>query len=450
MAPSPDHPVPRHDDSRPHLIIVGAGFAGLAAARALKGAAVRVTVIDRNNYHLFQPLLYQVATAGLSAAQIAEPIRDILRQQHNVTVLLGEVQAIDVDEHSLRVDGQPMAWDGLIVAAGARNHWFGHDHDWAARAVGLKTIEDAFDIRNRVLLAYEEAERTRDPDERRRLLTFAVIGAGPTGVELAGALAEIACHTMARNFRRFDPRDARVLLIEGGERVLSTHHPSLSERALRDLAHLGVEVRLRTMVRAIDDRGVILDGGRVESATVLWAAGVRPAALADHLPGNRLHDGRVVVGADLSLPEHPDVFVVGDMAAAARDGGAAPATNATDAVPGVAPAAQQMGAHAARQWLRRTRGEPTEPFRYRDKGQMATIGRSRAVLETDRIRMAGPLAWLAWVFVHLMALVGYRNRLLVFLDWLFAYASRRRGARVIHRSAAPRPDEALAGTATDP
>lgn len=440
MAPSYTHPIKLSADSRPHLVIVGAGFGGLAAARALRRADVRVTIVDRQNHHLFQPLLYQVATAGLSGAEIAEPIRDVLRHQKNVTVLLGEVNAIDVDRRTVTLDDEELRWDGLIVAAGARNHWFGRN-DWAGLAPGLKTLRDAFGIRDRVLLAYERAEREENEADRRRLLTFAVIGAGPTGVEMAGALAEIACRTMARNFRRFNPADARVLLIEGGKRVLPEYHPNLSERALRDLRKLGVEVRLESTVEEIDARGLTVAGERIEAATVLWAAGVRPSPLAKLLPAEKAPDGRVRVGPDLSIASHPNVFVVGDMAAVARD--PKPADEGVVAerlVPGVAPAAEQMGRHAARQWLARIRGEATKPFRYLDKGSMATIGRSKAVLQSGPIRMAGLPAWLAWVFVHLMALVGFRNRLLVFLDWMLAYFSNRRGARVVTGVASTPPE----------
>lgn len=416
MTPRPSAP-----DPRPHVVIVGGGFGGLEAARRLGRAPVRVTLVDRRNYHLFQPLLYQVATAGLSGPDIAAPIRRVLRKQENTTVLLAEVARIDASARRLVLtDGEPLAYDFLIVAAGAGNFYFGHDA-WARHAPGLKSIDDALDIRRRVLLAYESAERETDEARRRACLTFVVVGAGPTGVELAGALCEISRHTLARDFRNFDPTLARVILLEGTGRVLAGMDEGLGEVARAQLQELGVEVRLAAMVECIDDEGVIVGGERIAARTVLWAAGVRASPLAESL-GVPLDRGRVLVAPDLSVPGHPEVFVIGDMAALKQEG---------HWLPGVAQVAIQGGRHTAKNIVQTLRGEATAPFVYRDKGSLATVGRSAAVAEIGRVKLHGFIAWLVWWAVHIVALIGFRNRVMVMLEWMWAYLSWQRTARVI-------------------
>jgi NADH dehydrogenase len=406
---------------RPHVVIVGAGFAGLEAAKKLGRAAVEVTLLDRRNHHLFQPLLYQVATAGLSAPDVAAPIRTVFRRRPNVTVLLAEVRAVEVERRRLQLDGDVLGYDRLLIATGAENAYFGHDA-WARWAPGLKTIEDAFEVRRRVLLAFERAERAHDEEARTRNLTFVVVGGGPTGVELAGALREIAQRTLARDFRHFDPARARVLLLDAGPRVLPTFPEECSRDAERLLRRLGVEVRTDSMVRDIDAFGVTIDGERLPAGTVLWAAGVRGSPLAATLGAPLDRGGRVLVEPDLSVPGHPEILVAGDLAAV-RDG--------DGWVPGVAPAAMQMGRAAADNILRSLRGRPTVAFRYHDKGLLATIGRSAAVARIGRHRFSGLLAWLLWVFIHILYLIGYRNRAVVLFDWAIAYFTYRRAARVI-------------------
>jgi NADH dehydrogenase len=404
----------------PHVVIIGGGFGGLAAARELGRAPVRVTLVDRRNHHLFQPLLYQVATAGLSGPDIAAPIRRVLRRQRNTTVLLAEVAEIDpAGKRVLLRDGE-LAYDHLIVAAGAGNFYFGHD-EWAAHAPGLKSIEDALEIRRRVLCAFEAAEREEDAERRRACLTFVVVGGGPTGVELAGALAEIGKHTLARDFRNFDPSDARVVLIEGAPRLLGGMAEELSEAARKGLVDRGVEVRLESKVETIDEQGVIVGGERIIADTVLWAAGVAASPLARSL-GVPLERGRVLVEPDLSIPGHPEVYVIGDMAALKQDGAW---------LPGVAQVAIQGGRLAARNINRRLSGAAAQPFRYRDKGSMATIGRSAAVAEIGGLKSKGFVAWVVWWLVHIIALIGFRNRVMVMLEWFWAYISWQRSARVI-------------------
>ena len=416
-----------------HVVIVGGGFAGLSAARALRRAPVRVTLIDRQNHHLFQPLLYQVATAGLSAAEIAEPIRDIVRSQRNVTVLLGEVSGVRPEARELDWDGGTISYDRLVIATGASHTYFGNEH-WAKHAPGLKSLDDARDIRDRVLLAWELAERADDAALRRRLLTFVVVGAGPTGVELAGALAEIARHTMARNFRRFDPREARVILVEAGGSVLPSYHADLTWKARLQLEKLGVTVLTGSRVTDVDASGVTLGNERIESSTVLWAAGVQGSPLAETLGVELDRVGRVPVDERLSVPQHPEILVLGDLAAVSLPGGGT--------VPGMAPGALQMGRYAGERIRRELAGRPVEPFRYVDKGSMATIGRSKAVAESGSLRMTGLLAWLAWVFIHVFYLIGFRNRVVVMFDWMVAWFSYRRGARLISGTAAAyRPPE---------
>jgi NADH dehydrogenase len=408
-------------DARPHVVIVGAGFAGLYAAKTLRRAPVRITVIDRRNHHLFQPLLYQVATAGLNPADIAAPIRSILRGG-DVSVVLGEAVAVDVERKRVVLSDGEVPYDYLIVATGATHSYFGHE-DWRAVAPGLKSIEDALEIRGRVFLAYERAEREGDPAQRAAWMTFVLVGAGPTGVEMAGAFSEIAHHAMAREFRNIDPNEARVVLLEGQDRVLPLYPPDLSTRARRQLEGLGVEVRTGAMVTAIDEQGVTVGGERIAARTVVWAAGVQASPLARTLGAALDRAGRVLVTAELTVPGRSDVFVVGDLAAREQDG--AP-------VPGTCPAAIQEGRHAARNVLRAVRGRPLAPFRWLDRGEFATIGRHAAV---GRLRGGGRLwgapAWLAWLVIHLYFLVGFRNRLLVLIQWAWSYITFRRGARLI-------------------
>jgi NADH:ubiquinone reductase (H+-translocating) len=405
------------------VVVVGAGFAGLAAARGLAGATARVTIVDRRNFHLFQPLLYQVATAALNPADIAFPIRTVFRGQPNVDrVVLAEVESVDPSRREVVLDGgERLGYDVLVLAPGAGHAYFGHD-EWAEHAPGLKTIEDALVIRRRILEAFERAERRASPDEGD--LTFVVIGAGPTGVELAGAVAEIAVHALEHEFDRIDPAAAEVVLIEAGDRVLPAYPPRLSASARRQLEDLGVVVVTGVPVGAVDGSGVALaDGRRIPAATVLWAAGIRAAPLLATLGAETDRSGRVLVERDLSLPGHPEVFVAGDGAAL------------TDArgrqVPGVAPAAIQQGRHIARQIRADLAGRPRTPFRYRNKGMLATIGRARAVAALPGLRFSGLPAWLAWMAVHIYFLIGVRNRVLVFLSWAWNYLTFRRGARII-------------------
>ena len=410
-------------ESAPHIVIVGAGFAGLYCARELRRSPVQVTLVDRHNHHLFQPLLYQVATAGLNPADIAVPTRSFVRRQHNLDVILGDVAAFDLDGRgAILGDGMAIRYDQLLVATGATHSYFGHP-EWARFAPGLKTIEDALEIRRRVLMAFEEADREEDAATRQTLLTFVVVGGGPTGVELAGALAEIARHTLASEFRRIDPRSARILLLESVPRVLPTYPPDLSEAARRQLASAGVEVRTGALVEGIDEGGVTVHGERISARTVLWGAGVAASPLARALGAPLDRAGRVEVNPDLTVPGRNDVYVAGDLAhVVGKDG---------RAVPGVAQAAIQQGRHVARNMLRTLHGEPRAPFRYRDKGTLATIGRGRAVGEVRRLHLSGAVAWLAWLFVHLYFLIGFRNRVMVILQWAWAYVTYGRGARLI-------------------
>ncbi|MEM9609311.1 MAG: NAD(P)/FAD-dependent oxidoreductase [Actinomycetota bacterium] len=405
-----------------HVVIVGGGFGGLEAAKRLGRLPVRVTLIDRRNHHLFQPLLYQVATAGLSPADIAYPIRSVLRTTDNVTVLLGEVVDVDVERRSIRLaEGDELDYDSLVLAAGATHSYFGND-DWEQHAPGLKTIEDAIEIRRRVLQAFERAERTDDPEERRALLTFAVIGAGPTGVEMAGAISEIALRTLSRDFRRIDPTTARVVLVEAADRVLPVYPEGLSTKALRQLRALGVEVQTSTRVEAIDADGLDTDGGRIEARTVVWGAGVQASPLGASLGCELDRAGRVIVDEHLNVPGRPDVFVIGDQAAIADGDGL---------VPGVAPAANQAGRHVAKVIEADLAGESRPRFRYRDKGSLATIGRSSAVADFGRLRFSGFVAWVLWWAVHIAFLVGFRSRAIVMFGWGWSYLTFQRGARLI-------------------
>ncbi|MGH7963725.1 MAG: NAD(P)/FAD-dependent oxidoreductase [Candidatus Binatia bacterium] len=410
--------------SVPHVVIVGGGFAGLYTAKALKGRPVRVTVIDRRNYHLFQPLLYQVATAALSPADIAAPIRSILRRQANTTVLLAEATAINLAQRAVVLeDGNHLSYDYLVLATGARHFYFGHDA-WEALAPGLKNLEDALEIRRRVLLAFEAAERATDPAMRTALLTFVVVGGGPTGVELAGALAEIAGHAMTRDFRSIDPTQARIILLEASPRILSTFPEALARRAVEDLEHLGVEVRTNTPVTGIEPDAVILADKRIATYTALWAAGVTASPLARTLGVPLDRAGRVVVEPDLTLKGHPEVFVLGDLATL-ND----PATGRP--LPGVATVAIQQGGATAANIGRGCLGQPSEPFVYQDRGSMATIGRARAVATLGRTQLTGLTAWVIWLIVHIYFLIGFENRLLVLIQWAWAYFTRQRGARLI-------------------
>src|SRR5579872_3827075 len=407
--------------TRPRVIIIGGGFGGLSAARALRSAAVDVLLIDRGNHHTFQPLLYQVATAGLAAPSIAAPLRHILRDQRNATVLLGEARSIDIEGRTVDVDGVSHPYDFLIVATGSTHAYFGHD-EWARYAPGLKTLDDALRIRARILTAFERAEATADRTEQMEWLTFVIVGAGATGVELAGTLAEIARHTLKREFRHIDPATARVLLVEAGPRVLPAFPPSLSAKARRQLERLGVLVRTGHAVTGLDGRGACMGAERIAARTVLWAAGVAASPLGATLGVAVDRAGRVPVTAELTVPGHPEVFVIGDLTAV-PDG--------TGPVPAIAPAAKQMGSYAAAAIRARLAGREVVPFRYRHSGSLATIGRMAAVVDFGRIRLSGVIAWWIWLIAHVYFLIGFRNRLVVLIDWAEAYWSYRRGARII-------------------
>jgi NADH dehydrogenase len=404
------------------VVVIGAGFGGLSAAKALSHMPVALTIIDQRNHHLFQPLLYQVATAGLSPADIATPIRSLFSGRRNVRVLLGRVTGIDVENREVVVDDKRVAYDTLIVATGARHAYFGHD-DWEPFAPGLKQIEDATAIRRRILIAFEHAEAEEEAEERRRLLSFAVIGAGPTGVELAGAIAELAKVALAKDFRVIDPRDARIILVEAGERVLPTFPSSLSRSAHDALVALGVEVRTGAAVTACTARDINIGEERIAAATVLWAAGVMASPAARWLQAAHDRAGRVIVESDLTLPEHPEVFVIGDTASMEGPDG--------KTLPGLAPVAKQQGLYVARLIRARLAGSPVARFHYRNLGSLATIGRGRAVADFGWIRLSGRLAWLLWGLVHIAFLIGFRNRIVVLMDWLSAYVTFMRGARLI-------------------
>jgi NADH dehydrogenase len=407
---------------RPRVVIVGAGFAGLSAAKRFKRKPFEVTLIDRHNYHLFQPLLYQVATAALSPGDIASPARSILRGQKNVRVVLAEVSGIDNAKQEVQAEGRVFPFDFLIVATGAQHAYFGHD-EWAPFAPGLKTIDDATYLRRRILLAFERAEIERAPEERRSLLNFVVIGGGPTGVEMAGAIAELGKRALAADFQSIDPRLARVILIEAGERLLSSFDASMSDAAQRSLAGLGVEVRLGSKVTGCDAGGVWLGEERIEARTIIWAAGVKASPAGKWLEAETDHAGRVKVGADLSLPGRPNVFVLGDTAAASDADG--------NPLPGVAPVAKQQGVYVAD--LISSQRAPTSrpPFRYRDFGSLATIGRKSAVVQMGKVHLTGLIGWVVWSVAHIYFLIGFRNRLAVALNWAWNYVTFQRGARLI-------------------
>lgn len=408
--------------TRQHVVIIGGGFGGLYAARALRKADVEVTLIDRRNHHTFQPLLYQVATAGLNPSDIAVPIRRILREQKNVRVLLAEAEGVDTARRRvLFAGGGSVAYDHLIIATGATHSYFAHP-EWEKVAPGLKTIEDALEMRKRIFFAFEAAEREEDPERYREWLTFVIVGAGPTGVELAGTLAEIAKKTLAQDFRRIDPTRARILLLEGSPNLLGAYVPALRDKAKQQLEKLGVEVRLDARVTKIDGEGVMLGDERIHSRTVLWAAGVAGSTLLKSLGAPLDRAGRVLVDETLSIPEHPEVTVIGDAAARMQDG---------VLVPGVARAAIDGGRHAAKNIVRAIAGQPPLPFHYADPGMLATIGRGAAIADFGKMKLSGFVAWLAWLFIHILFLIGFRNRFAVVLEWAAAYVTYDRGARLI-------------------
>jgi NADH:ubiquinone reductase (H+-translocating) len=403
------------------VVIIGAGFGGLSAAKGLARAPVDVTVVDRHNYHLFQPLLYQVATAALSPGDIAGPVRGVLRRQRNANVILAKVSGIDVARREVIAEGRRIPFDELIIATGAEHAYFGND--WASYAPGLKTIDDATYLRRRILLAFERAETEPDAAERRRLLNFVVVGGGPTGVELAGAIAELAKRALASDFRSIDPRSARIILLEAGPRLLPSFDPALSETARRSLEQLGVEVRLGSGVTDCDGASVAIGRERIETRTIIWAAGVQASPAAEWLGVESDRAGRVRVQADLSVPGHPNIFVIGDAACVLGADG--------QPLPGVAPVAKQQGQYVARLLVARTDGKTLPPFRYRDFGSLATIGRKRAVAQFGLFKISGLAAWILWSVAHIYFLIGFRNRLAVALHWLWNYVTFQRGTRLI-------------------
>jgi len=407
---------------RPRVVIVGAGFGGLEAAKALSRVAVDVIVLDQQNYHCFQPLLYQVATAALSPAEIAWPIRHMIRQQRNATVFMAGVEAVDLAGRTVQTSAEPIPYDYLVIATGATHSYFGHD-DWAAFAPGLKRIEDATRIRRSILLAFEQAELADNDAERQRLLTFIIVGGGATGVEMAGAIAEIARQTLANDFRRIDPRSSRIILLEAGPRVIPTLPEDLSRYAERALIRKGVEVRTSTRVTSCDRHGVELEHGRIDASTIIWAAGVVASPAAAWLGAAHDRAGRVLVRPDLSIPDHPEVFVIGDAASVHDDAG--------EQVPGVAPAAKQMGHYVGRLIAARLAGHSLPAFRYRNLGELATIGRRAAVVKVGPLHLTGFIGWLFWSLAHIYFLIGVKNRFIVAFTWLWDYLTFQRGARLI-------------------
>ena len=412
-------------NSKPHVVIIGAGFGGLEAAKKLACKDVRVTVIDRTNYHLFQPLLYQVATAALSPADIAAPIRAILSKCRNVEVILAEVESVDVDAKKVKTVDLQIDYDYLILATGARHSYFGHG-EWEKLAPGLKSLEDAVELRRRILMAFEYAEKINDEKARSAAMNFVIIGGGPTGVELAGAIAEISRHTLARDFRHINPSEARVILIEGDSRLLAAYPPDLSESARKQLTDLGVEVRTNTRATNLTEAGVQIGDEFIPCRVKIWAAGNNASFVGKTLgvPADRA--GRVIVNEDLTVPGHPEVQVIGDLANFTHQTG--------EPLPGISPVAMQQGRHAARNVLAMIKGRKAKRFRYWDKGTMTTIGRNKAVADLRFLHLSGRLAWLAWLFVHILFLVGFRNRLLVFIQWAWAYFTFDKGARLITRN----------------
>lgn len=416
----PDQPA---RPARPRVVIIGGGFAGIAAASALRRANVDITLIDRTNHFIFQPLLYQVATAALAPSDITAPIRWILRRQRNTEVLLAEAREVDTERRVVRVDDElrELAYDYLIVAPGARHHYFGHD-EWEPYAPGLKAIEDASEIRRRFLLAYEKAEKIDDARQQEEYLTFVIVGGGPTGVELSGAIPFIAKKALASEFRRVDTRRTRVILVEAGPRILPSFPEDLAEHAARDLADLGVEVRVNSMVTGVDLDGVSIGTEKIRARTAFWAAGNKASPLGRFLGAPLDNAGRVKVNDDLSVPGHPEIFAIGDLATLVQDG---------RQVPWVCPAANQEGAFVAKSIIRDTRRQPREKFHYFNKGDLATIGRSRAIADFGKVKFTGRLAWYLWLFVHIMYLVGFRNRLVVFIEWAYSYFTYQAGVRLI-------------------
>jgi NADH dehydrogenase len=404
---------------QPRIVIIGAGFGGLSPATGLGGLAADILIVDRHNYHLFQPLLYQVATAALSPADIAAPIRSVLGRQQNTRVMLGAVTGVDVNARVVTLSDRRVPYDYLVIATGARDSYFGHD-EWATATLCLKDVEDARTMRRRILLAFERAEDSDDDFERRRLMTFVIIGGGPTGVELAGALAELSRATLARDFRRIDPTTTRIVLVEAGQRLLPGFPPSLSKVAARALTRLGVEVRLGKPVTNCDHDGVAIGDERIDSRTLIWAAGVTASPAAQWLGAQPGRGGRVVVTGDLNLPGHPEIFVIGDTAQIEDT-----------PLPGVATVAKQQGKYVAKAIAARLCGETALPFRYRNVGNLATIGRREAVVDFGWLRLSGRLAWLLWSFAHIYFLIGFRNRLVVAAEWFWSYLTYQRGARLI-------------------
>jgi NADH dehydrogenase len=418
----------------PHVVIIGAGFGGLTCAQALKNAPVRITIVDRANHHLFQPLLYQVAMAGLSPADIAQPIRSILRKQKNVKVLLDEATDVDFNNQTVELRDSKLKYDYLVLATGGRTSYFGHD-EWETFAPGLKDLDDAVEIRRRVLLAFEAAEKEKDPERRRELMTFVVVGGGPTGVELAGAIAELSHFVLARDFRAIYPEEAEILLLEGGPKILPSFAPDLSQSAHRQLAELGVRVLTGAQVTGIDEHGVYLGAESIRAATVIWAAGVGATALTARLGAPIDRAGRVLVNHDLTVPGHHNVFAIGDMTYLEQD---------EKPLPGVSPVAMQMGRRVAGNIRNDLAGKPYEEFRYFDKGSMATIGRKAAIAEIGKLHLSGFIAWMAWLTVHIFFLIGFRNRFAVLFNWAWSYFTYQRGARLITgRRLSLRPRKAL-------
>ncbi|HEY7358313.1 MAG TPA: NAD(P)/FAD-dependent oxidoreductase [Ktedonobacterales bacterium] len=410
------------DATQPRVVIVGAGFGGLQAARALRKAPAQVIVIDRRNHHLFQPLLYQVATAELSPADISIPIRAALRRQRNTEVLLAEVTGVDVEGRQVLIGERTISYDYLVLATGAQHSYFGHD-DWAPYAPGLKSNTDATAIRREILLAFEAAEIEVNPEKRQALLTFVIVGGGPTGVELAGAIAGLARKSIVRDFRHIDSSEARILLVEAGPRLLAAFPETLARKAQRELERDGVEVLTNAPVEQVDADGVVIAGKHTSARTVIWAAGVKASPAGKWLGAETDRAGRVLVGPDLTMPGHPEIFVIGDTASATQD---------EKPLPGVAPVAMQQGRYVARVIRRRLAGkQKSKPFHYRDKGNLATVGRSYAITDLGFIQLAGFLAWVTWLVVHIFYLIGFRNRLLVMIQWAWAYLTYQRGARLI-------------------
>jgi NADH dehydrogenase len=415
-------------DPRPHVVIIGGGFAGLEAAKSLRKAPVRITLLDKRNFHLFQPLLYQVATAYLAPAEVAYPIRAILRKQDNVSVLMSEAHAIDLNARKVTVDHGVLDYDFLVIAAGARGSYFGHNQ-WQKRAPALKSIEEAVDIRRRVLHAFERAELETDEARRRQALTFVVVGGGPTGVELAGALAELSRQTLRKEFRSIDPSTARIILAEGGPRILDSYPEGLSKRATRALTRLGVDVRTDTRMRDIATGTVDLAGEEIHADTVLWAAGVEGEAIGSSLGLSLLQGKRIPAQADLTIEGHPEVFVAGDINGTFDPKGRM--------YPGVAQVAIQQGKQAGKNILRQVDHKPMKPFHYFDKGNMATIGRNQAIAQIGPLHLSGFVAWMIWAFIHIVTLIGFRSRVTVFATWTWSYITRGRSSRLITRTAEP-------------